>query len=52
MEQLDCRKKYEANVFAIRMDNVMQTVIDPYIPLKTGTTLFILAETKSIKKLI
>lgn len=52
LEQLDFRKKYEANVFAIRMDNVMQTVIDPYIPLKTGTTLFILAETKSIKKLI
>lgn len=52
LDQLDFRQKYGANVFAIRTGEKMQTDVDPYRPIAKGSTLFVLAETKNIKKLM
>ena len=52
LDQLDFRQKYGANVFAIRTGEKMQTDVDPHRPIAKDSTLFVLAETKNIKKLM
>lgn len=52
LQGLDFRKKYGATVCAIKNADGMRAEVDPYSPLRADDTLFVLADTKRIKKLI
>ncbi len=51
LSQLNFRKKYSANVVAIRLADRVQVNVDPEQPLKEEMKLIMIAETQKLKKL-
>lgn len=51
LSQLNFRKKYSANVVAIRLADWVQVNVDPEQPLKEEMKLIMIAETQKLKKL-
>lgn len=48
---LSLRKKYSINVVAIRANGILLSDVDPALPLEHGMELFVIADTKKLKKL-
>lgn len=48
---LHLRKKYSINVVAIRVEDKINTIIDPSLPLEKGMCLIVIANTLKLKKL-
>ena len=48
---LSLRNKYSINVVAIRMDNKINTAIDPNLPLEKGMQLIVIANKLKLQKL-
>lgn len=49
--ELSLRKKYSINVVALRANGVIQTSVDPNLPLEKGMELIVIANTAKLKKL-
>ena len=49
--ELSLRKKYSVNVVAIRRDGVIDTEIDPTLPLEKGMQLIVIANVQKLQKM-
>ena len=49
--ELSLRKKYSINVVAVKIDDNINTMVDPVLPLEKGMQLIVIANTQKLQKL-